>query len=177
MAHQSFIDVTFSQRDVRIAPARVPPRLEPRLPPRMTPRVLPTLATSPHALQPSVHQPHRRFHHLARLARRFDAKLPFIRRYGQKIPGWARVTCLALMIGVFLFGIYTNSAHAVSQGPLSAASTSDCTNDGSIGTIMWTNPSNAFSNNTTYATASVDGTTSNYIKCTNFSFRVCLKRW
>lgn len=57
-------------------------------------------------------------------------------------------------------------------GPRGAAASGNCVDATGIGTVTWTNPGNAFSTNTTYATASVDATTSHYIKCTSFGFSI-----
>jgi hypothetical protein len=67
------------------------------------------------------------------------------------------------------------SAFSTSQGPLTATASGNCTDDGTssgTGTVTWTNPGNAFSDNVTYATASVDGTTTHYIKCVGFGFSI-----
>jgi hypothetical protein len=58
------------------------------------------------------------------------------------------------------------------QGPNYATSTSDCTNDATVGTVPWTSPGNAFSLNTTYATASVSTAQSEYLVCTNYGFSI-----
>ncbi|MBA2278953.1 hypothetical protein H0V99_00740 [Candidatus Saccharibacteria bacterium] len=86
-----------------------------------------------------------------------------------------RFGCL-VVVGVLLFSFILKppktQAEILSQGPNSASATGDCTNDTGIGTLAWTSPGNAFSDNTTYATRTVDGTTSNYIKCVNYGFSV-----
>lgn len=45
--------------------------------------------------------------------------------------------------------------------------------DSAVGTVAWSNPSNATSDNGVYATASSDGATvSHYLKATNFGFTI-----
>jgi len=48
----------------------------------------------------------------------------------------------------------------------------DCTNQGGIGTVAWSNPARAISSNNSYATRSLDGTTSNYLRCLNYGFTI-----
>lgn len=56
------------------------------------------------------------------------------------------------------------------QGPLSAATFAD---DAGVGTVAWSNPSNAVSSDDSYATATSSGTqTSHYLKATNFGFSI-----
>lgn len=63
------------------------------------------------------------------------------------------------------------STASTPAGPNTPAANSNCVqSDNPSGTVGWTNPGNAFSDNATYATASVDGTVTEYIKCTNFGF-------
>jgi len=80
-----------------------------------------------------------------------------------------RVT--ALLAGLALVLVWSSFANAVTQtrGP---GATGNCTDDNSIGTLTWTNPGNAFSSNNVYATRTVDGTTSHYIKCLNYGFTI-----
>lgn len=62
-------------------------------------------------------------------------------------------------------------AYADSTSPRTATSSSDCVNDSSVGTTVWTNPGNAASVNAVSASISNNATTtSQYLKCTNFSF-------
>ncbi len=75
----------------------------------------------------------------------------------------------ALFIG--MFGGYVQAASG-SVGPRSATASGDCVEDASAGTAVWTSPGNAFSDNSTYAAVSVDGTSSRYIKCTNYGFSI-----
>src|SRR5690348_10863559 len=87
------------------------------------------------------------------------------------LPMWAWLSLAIIAVFAAIFVVYIGTVHADSQGPLSASSTSDCVDDntGTIGSVTWTSPGNAFSSNNTYATASLGGSaTSHYIKCTNF---------
>ena len=52
------------------------------------------------------------------------------------------------------------------------ASPTACASVAGIGTVAWTNPGNAVSSNNSYATASVDGTTTNYLQCTGYNFAI-----
>jgi hypothetical protein len=86
-----------------------------------------------------------------------------------------RRTILASFLTVLLLVslvLFVGRAHANSQGPLSASSTSDCADDAGTGTVTWTGAGNAFSSNNSYATASVDGTATHYITCTNYGFSI-----
>lgn len=78
----------------------------------------------------------------------------------------------ALFFVLFFLLLPTISIQAATQGPNTATATGDCINDSGTGTAVWTTPGNAFSTDTTYATISVDGTISNYIKCTDFGFNI-----
>ena len=76
-----------------------------------------------------------------------------------------------------LIGLFnkTSFAATASQGPRTATSSSNCVNTTGIGTVAWSSPGNAYDFNDgagTYATASVDGTTTNYLRCTNFGFSI-----
>lgn len=44
--------------------------------------------------------------------------------------------------------------------------------DAAVGTVAWSNPSNAASSNDSYATASGAGGTTHYLKATNFGFAI-----
>lgn len=66
-------------------------------------------------------------------------------------------------------------AFAWSQALCAATQTADpasCINLTGTGTIAWTNPANAVSSNNSYSTASVDGTATNYLRCTNYGFTI-----
>lgn len=68
---------------------------------------------------------------------------------------------------------YVPGTSATSAGPTGAAASTNCTNDASIGTSTpWTSPGNAFSADGTFATVSVDGSFSNYVKCDHFGFSI-----
>jgi hypothetical protein len=67
------------------------------------------------------------------------------------------------------FTVTVNAALAQTRSPAAAG---DCTNQAGIGTVAWTNPGNAFSDNGTYASRSLDGQTSNYLRCLNYGFTI-----
>ncbi len=48
----------------------------------------------------------------------------------------------------------------------------DCTNQLGIGTVNWANTGNAISSNNGYASRSVDGTTSRWLRCLNYAFSI-----
>lgn len=52
------------------------------------------------------------------------------------------------------------------------ANPASCINLAGTGTVAWNNPANAVSSNGSYATASVDGTATNYLRCTNYGFTI-----
>jgi uncharacterized delta-60 repeat protein len=91
------------------------------------------------------------------------------------LPGFmSMVMMLAILPMILILLLLGSQAKAAtgSEGPRIATATGDCIEDASIGTVAWTTPGNAFSSNDTYASVSVDGTTSRYIKCTNFGFSI-----
>src|SRR5262249_12739040 len=89
------------------------------------------------------------------------------------LPMWVWLSLAVVSVFSAFLVIYIGTAHANSQGPLSAASTSDCVEDAvTLAGQSWTSPGNVFSNNATYATVSVDGQNSRYITCTNFNFSI-----
>lgn len=47
-----------------------------------------------------------------------------------------------------------------------------CANVGGIGSVAWGSTGNAVSSNNSYATATVDGTTTNWLRCLNYSFSI-----
>lgn len=51
-----------------------------------------------------------------------------------------------------------------------SASPATCASVAGIGTVNWTNPTRAISSNNSYATASVDGTTTRYLQCNGYGF-------
>ncbi len=69
---------------------------------------------------------------------------------------------LSLVVGL-LFG-HAASAITVTRSPTACASVAG------IGTVAWSNPARAISNNNSFATATVDGTTSRYLRCTGYNF-------
>ncbi|MEK6662860.1 MAG: DUF6701 domain-containing protein [Pseudomonadota bacterium] len=71
---------------------------------------------------------------------------------------------LSLVVGL-LFG-HAASAITVTKSPTTCASVAG------IGTVAWSNPPRAVSNNNSYATATVDGTTTRYLQCTGYSFAI-----
>src|SRR5688572_12099989 len=79
----------------------------------------------------------------------------------------------SLSPAVFIDWFGGGKAFAASQGPLTATASGDCTQvDYTSGTVSWTSPGNAFSDNATRATVSVDGTTIEYVQCVNFGFTI-----
>ena len=54
----------------------------------------------------------------------------------------------------------------------SPAAAGNCTNQAGIGTIAWGSTGNAISSNASYATATVDGETTNYLRCLNYGFTI-----
>jgi hypothetical protein len=80
-----------------------------------------------------------------------------------------KIPLVLLLAGGLLLPL-RGHAHSEVQ---SANAAGDCTNQAGIGTVAWTNPGNAFSNNATYAQATnLDGTTSNYLRCLNYGFGI-----
>ena len=53
-----------------------------------------------------------------------------------------------------------------------SASPSTCASVMGIGTVAWTNPTRAVSSNNSYATASVDGSTTRFLECTGYGFAI-----
>lgn len=74
-------------------------------------------------------------------------------------------------LGFLLF--CTNTAYALTQTRLPTAA-ADCTSVAGIGTIAWGNPGRAISSNNSYATATVDGTTTRYLQCLRYGFTIPL---
>lgn len=79
------------------------------------------------------------------------------------------VVFLVVVLVTLLVGTKNASADTVTEF---ANASGDCVNTTGIGTVAWSSPGNAFSSNDSYATASVDGTVTNYIKCTNYGFSI-----
>jgi len=52
------------------------------------------------------------------------------------------------------------------------ASPNTCSSVTGIGTVAWSKPGNALARDRNYATASVNGTTTNYLQCTDFGFAI-----
>lgn len=78
---------------------------------------------------------------------------------------------VSLCVAVVLFvGIVMDRpAKALTQGPKNPTSSANCVNSGGSD---WSSPGNAFSDNNSGATASVNGTTTNHLNCTNFGFSI-----
>src|SRR6266545_5605068 len=89
-------------------------------------------------------------------------------------PSHAFGRCLAGAVALALLLVLgmPSVAQLSSAGPNSASSSGDCVNDAAIGTIAWTNPGQVLASDDLYATATVDGETTNYLKCTNFGFAI-----
>ena len=73
---------------------------------------------------------------------------------------------LALSLGLGLFFVREANAVTVTASPTSCASVAG------IGTVNWANPARAISSNNSFATATVDGTTSRYLRCTGYNFAI-----
>jgi hypothetical protein len=86
----------------------------------------------------------------------------------------AGVLFLTILPAFLLMDIFAPHAKAMtaSQGPLTTTASSNCTEDASAGTTTWTSPGNAATSDNAYASTSVDGTTSRYLKCLNFGFSI-----
>ncbi|HYK01306.1 MAG TPA: LamG-like jellyroll fold domain-containing protein [Thermoanaerobaculia bacterium] len=76
---------------------------------------------------------------------------------------------------IHLVSLAVGGTVSLSDGPLSPATTSD---DATVGTVAWTNPNNAQTDNGSYATAvlasvaGVSNESSHYLKATNFGFAI-----
>jgi hypothetical protein len=71
----------------------------------------------------------------------------------------------------FLSNRVVRNALAASVGPRTATASGDCVSTTGIGSVAWTSPGNAFSENASNATAGLGrNVTSNWLKCTNFGF-------
>lgn len=64
--------------------------------------------------------------------------------------------------------LLSNTASAITV----TASPTTCASVVGIGTQAWSNPTRAISSNNSYATASVDGTTTRFLRCTGYSFAI-----
>ncbi|MDP1681220.1 MAG: hypothetical protein Q8L39_05535, partial [Burkholderiales bacterium] len=73
---------------------------------------------------------------------------------------------LALSLGIGLLFGHAASAITVTASPTTCASIAG------IGTVAWSNPARAISSNNSYATATVDGTTTRYLQCTGYNFAI-----
>ncbi|MCU0361514.1 MAG: T9SS type A sorting domain-containing protein [Bacteroidia bacterium] len=74
------------------------------------------------------------------------------------------------ILNFFAFLIFSAPILHAQTGPNSPATTS---NNASVGSLAWTNPGNAISNNNTYATVTNKGLT-NYIAATGFGFSISI---
>ncbi len=112
---------------------------------------------------------------LLRFQRSLKPKTP-LKVHSKRAVSFGLVAIFLLTNMTFLnminFGGRASAGTPASAGPNTAAATGDCTNDTGIGTLEWTTPGQAFSNNANYASRGVDGTVSNYIKCVNFGFSI-----
>lgn len=63
-------------------------------------------------------------------------------------------------------------AAALGQSQTSSPATGSCTNQTGFGTGAWSNPGNAVSSNTSYASATVDGSSTNFLRCLNYGFSI-----
>ncbi len=84
----------------------------------------------------------------------------------------ARDSCLIasgrfLSAVVLLMGM-SSAAVAVTV----TASPATCSSVAGIGTVAWTNPTRAVSSNNSFATASVDGTTTRFLQCSGYGFAI-----
>jgi MSHA biogenesis protein MshQ len=75
---------------------------------------------------------------------------------------------IQLLVGVLMALCISGQALALTA----TASPTNCASVGGIGSVAWTNPARAVSSNNSYATASVDGTTTRYLQCTGYNFAI-----
>jgi uncharacterized protein DUF6701 len=64
--------------------------------------------------------------------------------------------------------VVINAPLSETQSPAAGA----CTNQAGIGSVAWANTGNAVSSNNSYATATVDGSTTNYLRCLSYGFNI-----
>jgi hypothetical protein len=100
-----------------------------------------------------------------------------IYRYDQPLVKFSPLLLVSIFTLLLVFSsastiFDSESSSALSAGPNTVSASGDCVNTTGIGTVAWTSPGNAFSDNAVYASASVDGTTTNYIVCTNYGFSI-----
>ncbi|MGB6055921.1 MAG: DUF6701 domain-containing protein [Burkholderiaceae bacterium] len=80
--------------------------------------------------------------------------------------GWCRMLLACLLLLTCLFWTNRASALTMTQSP------SSCSSQTGTGTVAWSNPNNARSSDGSYATASVDGTTTRYLWCNGYGFSI-----
>lgn len=73
----------------------------------------------------------------------------------------------AAMLAAWFFGCLPALAQ-VSQ----TRSPASCASQGGIGSEAWVSPNNAFASDESHASATVDGTTSNYLRCVGYAFAI-----
>jgi MSHA biogenesis protein MshQ len=82
-----------------------------------------------------------------------------------------RMKLKLLAAGLTACLLLSQAAHAqLSQTRSPAAGA--CTSQGGIGTVAWGAPGNAVSSNGSYASATVDGETTNYLRCLSYGFSI-----
>ncbi len=79
-----------------------------------------------------------------------------------------KIAVTRFVVLVFIYFLLSSNAIALTA----TGSPSSCVNNTGIGTVAWTNPARAQSSNDSYATASLDGTISNYLYCTGYGFAI-----
>jgi hypothetical protein len=84
---------------------------------------------------------------------------------------------IALRSGLLSLAICTGALLASPQAfgqsqTANPAAAAACTSQGGIGTVAWTSPGSAISSDDGYASASVDGETTNYLRCLNYGFSI-----
>lgn len=77
-----------------------------------------------------------------------------------------RRAMFALFLGIGLLFGHAAGAITVTRSPTS------CVSVAGIGTVAWSNSARAVSSNNSYATATVDGTTTRYLRCTGYGFAI-----
>jgi MSHA biogenesis protein MshQ len=85
-------------------------------------------------------------------------------------PGCQQIASKSLLIFPLLVLLMVMSRAA--EAKTVTASPTTCTSVAGIGTVAWTNPGRAVASDASYATASVDGTTTRFLQCTGYGFAI-----
>jgi MSHA biogenesis protein MshQ len=75
-------------------------------------------------------------------------------------------------VWLFFVAVLLMVASGAAAAVTVTASPTTCSNTTGVGTVVWGTPGNAVSTNASYATAVVDGSTSQYLLCTNYGFAI-----